>query len=73
MALDYRSESVRKPTLNLVLVPRRLFAADVISQDSESDRASMNLGTSPYCGALSTRLAGAAAYPGAVYARAARR
>jgi signal transduction histidine kinase len=47
MALNYLSESVRKPTLNLVLVPGGLFAADVISLDSESNRATMNLGTSP--------------------------
>jgi signal transduction histidine kinase len=46
MALDYRPESVRKPTIDLALVPGRLFAADVLSQDGASTRASINFGTS---------------------------
>jgi signal transduction histidine kinase len=46
MALNYRSDPARKPTMELVLVSGRLFGPDVISNHSENARASINLATS---------------------------
>ena len=44
MALNYQFEFVREATLDVAQVPGRLFAADVISIDSGSSRAGVNMG-----------------------------